>query len=341
MSETRWSNLAPLTIQEQENLAVRAAYFFNPLSNMEMRVKLNLPVKPNTAIPLSLMNFFTWYEQNTGEDPFKRQQRFCEFFNMLDSKNFLSNTGYGGRGALDRFYYFKLELTNIEKKGRLFLGKYLGIKFIANKISQNLAHITGKTNTNERHAGSGILITPQVILTCRHVLDDMQIDDHVTINGGEYKIKKHEVHPTIDFGVIVIDSPVTPPFCEDIALRNSTLLESIIIAGFPKIPGKLNDCPIIQSGEIAGRIESYLNNKAPLELFTAISRPGNSGGPVMSADGKLLGIVTQSLERKKENIDNRQSVMPCFAAIPANVIFAGFRDLNLSKTYSLPWEDYQ
>ncbi len=338
---SRYSELAPFTIQEQEDFAMLAIYFFSPLNNEKLRKELNLPVKDHSTIPLSVLDFFNWYGQNGGGDLFKKRQRICEFFNMLCGKNFLSNLGIRGNGAGILFrecYYFMLELTEIEKKGHLFLGKYLGLEFIANKIKQNLVHITGKIK-HDLHAGSGILITSQVILTCGHVLSDMKVDDHVKISGIKYKIKTQAVHPDVDFGVIILESPVEP-FCKDIALRSSTILEKIIIAGFPKIPSKLNDCPIMQSGEIAGRIESSLHN-GPLELFTAISRPGNSGGPVISSDGKLLGIVTGNLERKQEVVDGDQSMLPCFAAIPSDVILKSFSELEVSKKYSIPWEDYQ
>jgi len=87
-------------------------------------------------------------------------------------------------------------------------------------------------------------------------------------------------------------------FCKDLALRPATLLEKVLIAGFPKVPTKTDDKPLFQSGEIAASINSYNNS---VEIFTAIARPGNSGSPLLSEDGKVLGIVSENLEDKALN----------------------------------------
>ncbi len=76
----------------------------------------------------------------------------------------------------------------------------------------------------------------------------------------------------------------------------------------------------------------------PVELFSAIARPGNSGGPVVSMDGRVVGLVSRSLERPREEADTI-SPMPFFSAIPADVIRDSFR--GLTNGIELPWETYE
>lgn len=75
-----------------------------------------------------------------------------------------------------------------------------------------------------------------------------------------------------------------------------------------------------------------------MELFSAIARPGNSGGPVVAMDGRVVGIVTRSLERDKEEADF-MAPMPFFAAVPSKLIAQALTELDGGGT-SLPWEDW-
>lgn len=365
----RFSQLEPLTFKEKQTLAMSACHFFNFGNNENFRRELSLTVEHGRIIPLSVRNFFDWYKKEHGQDLFPKQQRVKELFYQLADKGLLSIDNSFGWQWFDHTYYFMKELTTIEKKGALFLGKYLGIDFIAHKVKKNLARITGKTKEEDETVGTGILVTDSLILTCSHVVNDMEImDENIEINGEQYKVKNMEYHPTVDFAVIVLESPVASYFCKDIALRNSQLLEKIVIAGFPKIPRKIDGEPIFQTGEIAGNtIESYSERgRIKLELFTAVARPGNSGGPLLSSDGKLLGLVTHTLEDSEINqqaeeikklyqneqnenelhnklIDNltKRHTYPCFASVPASVIYESYQELEVSKQHILPWEDFQ
>ena len=151
-----------------------------------------------------------------------------------------------------------------------------------------------------------------------------------------------EAHSTIDVGVVIINEALKHEICHDIALRDSTILEKIIISGFPKVPRRIDTSVITQSGKIAGKINSYDHHgSTKLELFTAVAHPGNSGGPLLTMDGKLVGIVTQSLERSEEEADKKNQILPFFAAIPASEIYKAFNELETAKTYQIPWEYYQ
>jgi hypothetical protein len=55
-------------------------------------------------------------------------------------------------------------------------------------------------------------------------------------------------------------------------------------------------------------------------------------------DGRILGIVTKSLERQREESDINEP-LPFFSAIPSKVIQLVFNELT--KGTNLPWEDYQ
>jgi|SRR6185437_550841 len=321
----RYSELTPLSIQEQIDITVNALIFFCPVN----KKRTGLPLEEN-----KLPHFLKWCNDTQGIDWWPKMHRITELFKVLCHKGCLHGNEHIG-------FLNILERTNIEGNGYLFLGKYLGKNFIADQIIQNLACITGKKGEDE-HIGSGILISSRLILTCKHVLNDMKLDKKVKVNNKEYTILKSESHSNLDFGFILLETPVEDGlYHKDIALKEHSLLEEIVIAGFPKIPNNRAPIPIFQSGEINGKIATYLDPHKELLLFSAVARPGNSGGPILSHDGKILGIVIESLEREKEEVDNYKTTLPFFAAIPAKLILEKYSELEISKEHKLPWEDYQ
>jgi S1-C subfamily serine protease len=69
-------------------------------------------------------------------------------------------------------------------------------------------------------------------------------------------------------------------------------------------------------------------------LYSAIARPGNSGGPIISLTGNVVGMVTEEL---KEETDDPASSF--YAGIPASEIAAAVSELGVAVT--LPIEDYK
>jgi S1-C subfamily serine protease len=68
-------------------------------------------------------------------------------------------------------------------------------------------------------------------------------------------------------------------------------------------------------------------------LFSAIARPGNSGGPIVSEKGRVLGLVS------KEVKFDGTSTFPFFAAVPAEVIAKAL--LELSCPVELPIDTFE
>ncbi len=333
-------NLPPV---EQRAKFVRwIAYFFNTSSNHELRRALELPIKESTLEPLSLMCFFKFFSEQDPEI-WKQLYVIKSLIRKMIEQGFLEH--YGGGDMHARYFYSK-EVTKLEAQGDLFLGSILGPEFLAHRMEGVVAHITGLTKDGDCAGGTGILLSETVVLTCAHVVDDMPNGKSVRIAGTEFSVQSVVSDPQVDVALVYLNGKA-PSIRRDLAFRASRILEPIIIGGYPRIPFAAIPALTFQGGEIVA-LDVPTTHGQSIDLFSAIARPGNSGGPLVGRDGRIVGIVTQSLEEQfsQQKVEGDKvtsevkTSFPFFAAVPADVIRESVRSLSGGKI-ELPYEDYQ
>jgi S1-C subfamily serine protease len=141
--------------------------------------------------------------------------------------------------------------------------------------------------------GSGVLLSADgLVLTAKHVIDGA---DRVTIlrHGASEALPVTVLHAAgkhdIAFlrattaGAPHLTLPPSPP--------PLTMLQPISISGFPLDPRE--ELPAAAAGVL-----SRVNRDGELELSIAVN-PGNSGGPVIDAQGRLLGIISKGADPTK------------------------------------------
>lgn len=208
----------------------------------------------------------------------------------------------------------------------LFLNKIFGFEFIAAKYESSVLKIVVEKN-KVPSIGAGFVVggtsDDLLLITNHHVIDDME---KVTVLDQNDKIVKHKIiasDPKYDLAVLSIDkSNVDYPLL--FLNSESYLLDEILTIGYPPIPTAKNAYPLFHLGEINSNIETYFGFK--LFLFSAKTNPGNSGGPVLDKDGRVIGIVTQLLEEKEWY---KFSKLPYCAAVPAEIIIKFLKENKL------------
>ena len=91
----------------------------------------------------------------------------------------------------------------------------------------------------------------------------------------------------------------------------------------------------MQQGAVTNEAVTSLAGEK-LFLYSAISRPGNSGGPVMSDDGYMVGL---SIVDATGRYDSDDAFAPHYAGIPAQVVVGAVEDLGLG--IELQFEQYE
>ncbi|MFJ4363499.1 MarP family serine protease [Streptomyces chartreusis] len=159
-----------------------------------------------------------------------------------------------------------------------------------NAAKLSTVKIEGSSGTQGRE-GSGFVYSPRHVMTNAHVVAG--IDEPSVRVGGvgrSYESRVVLFDPERDVAVLYVPELRAPVLkFDDEAGRG----DSAVVAGYPE-DGDLN----LQAATVANRLRAtgqniYNDDTVTREIYSIRStvRPGNSGGPLLTTDGKVFGVV--------------------------------------------------
>ena len=329
---SRYSKLSPLPIEEKIRLSLQALEFFLPINFH--RVSATLGRKTTAAHAISPWNAgdFINYLEKTGTFPDAQRHMFriVDLLSELASGGILSAMGPTQNPLTGQSYYFMREQTAAERKGVFWLAPALGPQFIHHLISSITEQVTGTDSKGDARAGTALVISPNWLLTCAHVISDMEVDAEQTLQGQSNTVVDLLTHKTIDVGLIKVSKPLIE--APGLLFSNPSVAQTVYTLGFPRIPLSRSSALIMHKGEVTSEHLTTFQESA-LFLYSAIARPGNSGGPIVASSGHVVGIVTDELSEEAA----RQG-MPFYAGVRTSEIVLAVSDLN--PDIALPVETY-
>jgi len=142
-----------------------------------------------------------------------------------------------------------------------------------------------------RIEGSGFVISPQHVLTNAHVVAGVTDGPTVlTIEGQTLSATVVLYDPERDIAVLYVPGLTARPLQFAGPAKQGT---SAVAAGYPLNHGLTMVPATIAQSETADGTNIYGGQGVPREIYPmkAVIRPGNSGGPLLSKNGRVYGVV--------------------------------------------------
>ena len=165
-------------------------------------------------------------------------------------------------------------------------------------------HDTNKDEDTETAVGSGVVIVDKgIILTNVHVVAGAKRVKVVFADGLESDATVVGLQPEDDLAVL--QAATVPDDLVPATLRSTNDLapgDEVIAVGFPFGIG-----PSVSDGVVSGLRREFQSPQGKRLLtnliqFDAAANPGSSGGPLVTTDGAVVGIVTAILNPNEQRV---------------------------------------
>jgi S1-C subfamily serine protease len=148
------------------------------------------------------------------------------------------------------------------------------------------AVVTVQTNAG---TGSGFFIAQDAVITNNHVVGQATRVTLHLVDGGQLEGRVTETAPQVDLAVVrVARSDRVRPVLEVKPVSSVRVGEEVLAIGSPGFGGRALDATVTR-GIVSGVRD--INGVTIVQTDAALN-PGNSGGPVLDTEGRVLAVAT-------------------------------------------------
>ncbi len=163
-----------------------------------------------------------------------------------------------------------------------------GLKAAKNSI---VKVVSTAPQCQRRIEGTGFVFAPQHVMTNAHVVAGTRGSSKVSlINGDSERGRVVLYDPKRDVAVLYVPGLRAPAlqFAKEARVRDDA-----IIAGFPKNQPFTPGAARIRARQTARGPDIYHSGQVSREIYAIRGKvePGNSGGPLLSTDGRVYGVI--------------------------------------------------
>lgn len=191
--------------------------------------------------------------------------------------------------------------------GNLWLSEIFGAELIIPSYNTVTVQLAGRDDDgNEVNRwGTGLVIDHHHVITNKHVVTGLA-DNSTGLsvypasrnNPNAERVDftgRVRAHPTLDVAVIKFEMPEGKyiPRLAGMAFRDPDWADEVYVFGYPLVPMTADMALTVQRGEVVNPATETMPDRHKIFLYSAIARPGNSGGPIVAQDGRVIGLVVE------------------------------------------------
>lgn len=251
--------------------------------------------------------YFTLYLQKIGV-PSGDMAALARILGGMERVGLLLRAGWwaGMVGApMQGQLYISQGVRSAQTAGNLWLSEALGPELVIEFYKAFTVQVSGGEG---KPSGTGLVLDRSHILTNRHVVEALVghgVDGNIEIRpsfkppNAEWITRKSRIYARLDVDVAVIEAELADnegiPAPPGIAFRDPRWDDELRVFGYPFTLGFTEQPITVEHGHVVNpAVESPAIFGEPAHkvfLTSAVERPGNSGGPIVAQDGRVIGIV--------------------------------------------------
>jgi len=157
------------------------------------------------------------------------------------------------------------------------------------RAAQSVFKLRGNNVCGQGVEGSGFLYAPERLMTNAHVVAGVR-DPQVIVDGRSTAATVVYYNPEVDVAVLEVPGLTGPTLRFD---THGTTRETGAVLGYPQDGPFDAEAARIRSQQRLRSPDIYGDGSVTRDVYSvrSVIRPGNSGGPLVSDDGRVLGVV--------------------------------------------------
>jgi hypothetical protein len=323
------------------DIASKAVGFFSPQKHSESLKAIGKTDPAGTMVALSGSEFMKFLK-HANWDPWPLATQIQRILSQLVGVGILIQDGRKHASVLGETYWTLGGITEAQATGNLWLSSALGPELIIPSYGSITFRLTGINKvTKQPGVGSGLVLSDN-ILTCAHVAAELELDEFLELPKimppiiyglapwAPCRVITKTPHEHVDVAIVEVEGKL--PILGGVAWRDPEWADRVSIFGFPPIPLAKEGVLAVQAGEIVTPAIETLHGQ-DVFLYSAIARPGNSGGPIVGNvgnDGRVLGIVSTELTASPKGPAGAGHIeSPFYAGVPTREIRTALEEMDL------------